>query len=363
MKKTIIFFSLSLLLSCFATGQEQSFNKLGHDSEDNGKDKEKLTITIFSYLNDFQSARYYDEYNGYTYNPEGIMIYDTLTNPESVWEIAIPNKGDWTEGGGGNWQFPIDLVLFTDSIDSYPINNESVIDFVIDMPEWFVEHNYCWSNFTFRFRYKCETDTLLDGLEVYINFDGSDNLVNAMNQEEVLLLGSAPNSVQGTFCDNPGNNLIYGISGTTSLSGIAEWGLYLFEGFWNGDNAYNATQARIKLVFKSDDIQTNKRGFIIDGLVIRVKDECHIISAEQIISKDIKVFPNPANNQFHVEIDKSTYRTVYIEIYNSLGEVCVRKNLDESNTIKCNNLQSGIYYYKIFSSNQLLKTDKIVINY
>ncbi|MCA1919228.1 MAG: T9SS type A sorting domain-containing protein [Flavobacterium piscis] len=324
---------------------------------------EKLSIQLFSYLNDFQTEKYSDDYQGETINPVGIMIYDTTTNPESVWEIAYPNKGNWTEGTGPNWPNPTDLALLTDSIDPYPTNNVSEINFIVDKPEWAINQNRCWSNFSFSFRYKCETDTLLDGIEIFVSLDGGTTYANAMSQEDILELPNAPTLIDGHFSEDPGSEYLYGISGTTSTYDIISgWGQAGFYFEWDQGHEHDVQSARVKLVFKSDGIQTNKRGFIIDGINISVVDMCNIIEVPHIKSDDIKLYPNPATNDFTVSLDGIDLTDLSIQLYNSLGQQIMNEDLSINNKIDCKSLQSGIYYYRISSKGTLIKNEKLIIS-
>ena len=67
----------------------------------------------------------------------------------------------------------------------------------------------------------------------------------------------------------------------------------------------------------------------------------------------IDIFPNPAENYFHIEIDKTTYKKKpKIEIYTALGKLVHKQQLNEINTkINTTGLKSGLYFVKIYCSN------------
>ncbi len=89
----------------------------------------------------------------------------------------------------------------------------------------------------------------------------------------------------------------------------------------------------------------------------------------QIIAKpnddyNISIFPNPAENYFHIEIDKTTYKKKpKIEIYTALGKLVHKQQLNEINTkINTTGLKSGVYFIKIYID-KLQFVRKLFINH
>ena len=82
----------------------------------------------------------------------------------------------------------------------------------------------------------------------------------------------------------------------------------------------------------------------------------------QVISN---IYPNPASNYFNIEynlIDKNF--NTKLEIVNNLGVKVQEKSIDSSeknSNISVNHLQSGIYFVKLFSDNQLIDIKKLNI--
>ncbi len=74
----------------------------------------------------------------------------------------------------------------------------------------------------------------------------------------------------------------------------------------------------------------------------------------------IKILPNPNNGIF--EISSPNVSIDKIEFYNTIGQLVKSMSIKNSNSIDIQDFSSGIYFTKIFSENQLLKTEKIVKN-
>lgn len=84
---------------------------------------------------------------------------------------------------------------------------------------------------------------------------------------------------------------------------------------------------------------------------------CYPVSNNTQTQLDIQVYPNPANNQLHVDnIEGGT-----ISVYNLIGEKVIElANANKFNTLNTSNLSSGSYIVKVVNDNQV-KTTKINI--
>jgi hypothetical protein len=77
-------------------------------------------------------------------------------------------------------------------------------------------------------------------------------------------------------------------------------------------------------------------------------------------SINIKLFPNPAQNEVNLVTDISGGS---IEIYDLLGQIIFIQNLSYGgNTLKIQDLPNGVYTYKVKAENLTVKSDKIIIN-
>ena len=69
------------------------------------------------------------------------------------------------------------------------------------------------------------------------------------------------------------------------------------------------------------------------------------------------IFPNPISSAFKISHPSATG----IEIYDIAGRIVLTKKIDtNSNTIYRNGITNGLYIYKLYSNNMLIKSDKII---
>lgn len=85
-----------------------------------------------------------------------------------------------------------------------------------------------------------------------------------------------------------------------------------------------------------------------------------VLSEEMYAS--MRVFPNPFVNKVTFQFDNnSSLNADKVLIYNSLGILVnsIRLNNNVSN-VEVENLQSGMYFYKILKGNTVLKSGKMI---
>lgn len=86
------------------------------------------------------------------------------------------------------------------------------------------------------------------------------------------------------------------------------------------------------------------------------------VSINQFIKSDIKVYPNPNNGQFTLELGKKPQGKLNLTISNTLGQIIHKQQLTRTtNTIDLANVEKGIYIMDLFSPTQSFKT-RIVID-
>ncbi|PQJ80458.1 ELWxxDGT repeat protein [Polaribacter porphyrae] len=90
---------------------------------------------------------------------------------------------------------------------------------------------------------------------------------------------------------------------------------------------------------------------------VESKEQCRseVLSTEELLQKDVTIFPNPVTNFLTIE---STKEFDFVEIYNTIGKRIVKTN---QKTIDFSKYTSGIYMMRIVTENKLL-TKKIIKN-
>lgn len=85
-------------------------------------------------------------------------------------------------------------------------------------------------------------------------------------------------------------------------------------------------------------------------------------SIGQYTKSDIKVYPNPNNGQFTLELSEKPQDKLHLSISNTLGQLIYSKELNSSNNaISLDGVDKGIYIMSLTSPTQSLKT-RIVID-
>jgi hypothetical protein len=99
---------------------------------------------------------------------------------------------------------------------------------------------------------------------------------------------------------------------------------------------------------------------IVQQAISTSSDLCLTLSSNDNISQEIfKVFPNPATESFKIFSDASNAQ---IEIYNSLGEICLQKSVSEfPAVIDVHELSRGFYFLKIETNERSLVTKIIIL--
>ncbi len=347
MRKVVLILTIQLICNLAFTQAETRQNQ------------EKLSICLFEYSDYMQSSNYYDDFVGEISNPEGIVEYD-FEATDYNWQIGFPNKGDWTQGCSPQLPEIGSTVLITDTINTYPINNVSVVLYHIRKPQWAIDQNRCWSYFMFQFMYKCETDTLEDGLEIEVSFDGGINFVNAMDSISLLNIDNPPLYIDGDFADFPGDGKIFGISGTFIPGSTTDWGKYYLECAWDYNISNISTDyAIVRLTFKSDGNDTGKRGIMIDNVYTGVVDLCNPIVVGQESFDEITIYPNPTAGIINIASAIDT--ELSISIVNMLGHEVYCDSIKFKKQIDCSHLKKGVYYYCISDGKIVAKFGKIVL--
>jgi hypothetical protein len=76
----------------------------------------------------------------------------------------------------------------------------------------------------------------------------------------------------------------------------------------------------------------------------------------------VRLFPNPATNDFMVALNELSSENYVIEIYNAQGKLYDRTSFNYMKSINCEYWAKGIYLIKVINSeSQVVHTDKIIV--
>lgn len=124
-----------------------------------------------------------------------------------------------------------------------------------------------------------------------------------------------------------------------------------------------ATNAEVvQFVKQSADrfnLPTNQYGYGIPDFQMALN--MALLNVDELNLNEFKIYPNPTNGFISVSIPNDGSNSK-IAIYNSLGQTILEQNINQSNaTLSLENLNSGVYFYKIASANAT-QTGKIIKN-
>lgn len=78
------------------------------------------------------------------------------------------------------------------------------------------------------------------------------------------------------------------------------------------------------------------------------------------LAANLKVYPNPSSDFF--KISSPDVAVEKVEIYNSAGQLVKSERVNQDAPIYVNQLESGIYYLRMYSGNSVLKSEKLIVN-
>lgn len=81
-------------------------------------------------------------------------------------------------------------------------------------------------------------------------------------------------------------------------------------------------------------------------------------------SDKVKIYPNPATNLINMAFENELQNEAIFELYDFNGKLILSKTIQTKtafNTINLNMVKAGIYYYKLFTTNEILAKNKLVI--
>lgn len=87
------------------------------------------------------------------------------------------------------------------------------------------------------------------------------------------------------------------------------------------------------------------------------------VGAEEITKFEYKLYPNPANVVVNLVLPEISGDVKFV-LYNMVGSEVLKQTLVQgSNTINCESLQNGVYFYSIIRNNEIVETKKLIIKH
>lgn len=291
-----------------------------------------------------------------TYTDE--VLFETPTDkiiidpsPDNVWVIATADKAFLNTGHMG----PNSIV--TDSINPYPINNNSSFIFVIRNP-----YTQGCST-TLEFWHKYDIDSLDYG-EIEASYDGGNSWVPVTDTGGIEPYWSFfwwdmdyHETTQSTSYHN------LKITGTSDGWIKSKFFWQWWVGVDRDTIIANPDSLMIRFSFHSDSNFDNKEGWMIDQLRVEAEYYWGCGSAKNYaLEGNMDITPNPFSQNASLLIKKPMIDAT-LTIYNSFGQAIITKSHLSGNNINFDrgNLKAGIYIVRIADSGQLLASKRIII--
>ena len=283
-----------------------------------------LCLFISFFIADGKAQFYTDTIN--FEKPDTLLKIDT-SFAGNTWQIGKPQKTFFDSA------FTKPNAIVTDTINFYPINNLSAFTVKI--------YDTSWSQFSssggmmIYFKHKFDTDSLLDGGYIEVSYDNGTSWTNIHNSGD---FGNFPYSYW------PGTSLANGTPAYTGKSrndsGGWQWEnvWWCYYGTWPIPNSIF-----LRFVFLSDNIQTNKQGWMIDDIYLD-PIICEGIKENQN-NNLISIFPNPVKDELFIKSSKSNF-TGQIQIFDFSGRMIYENKNFIGKSISAKQFQNGIYSLK-----------------
>ncbi|HKR05857.1 MAG TPA: T9SS type A sorting domain-containing protein [Bacteroidia bacterium] len=247
------------------------------------------------------------------------------TSSSNIWQIGTPQKIIFNSAA------TLPNAIVTDTINNYPMNNTSI--FRIKIYNQFVP----WGIMALQWKQKLDMDADYDGGIVEFSIDSGNTWQNAFNNPFVYNFYGFQVANQDTLTTGE-----YAFSGTDST-----WrDIWLcFDLSWMN---FNPDTIRFRFNLKSDSVDNNKEGWMIDNMMAHVTMIHTVKDVNQ--TSYLNVYPNPANNIIHIEAEKlmEFHIIEHMELVNPQGKAVEQwKNIPTKFWFDAGKYEDGIYLLKI----------------
>lgn len=238
------------------------------------------SIALLAFLMPTSQAQYWQQYfDGADTTPDySIIIQIDTTDSTNVWQVGPPQKMVFDTA------FSPPNVLVTDTINTYPINANSSVEF--EVVPWI-----SWGIFAMQWTQKIDMDDAQDGGLIEYSLD------NGTTWESVF--------------DNPYVYNFYGYD-TSNVDTIhtGQTGFTGTDSTWRNvwlcfDFSWMTTQVDtldIRFTFVSDSVDNMRDGWMIDNLFF---SETFIHTLNKVEQDEyMAVYPNPTNGRVFIETQK-----------------------------------------------------------
>jgi hypothetical protein len=281
--------------------------------------------------------------NGYTFDfnttPDSSGYYFLIdtTQLNNIWQTGNVTKDYFTTGYNGP------RALVTDTINSYPLNNNS--SFIFSVINCTGVAGGAYTGMYVAFNYSINSDSLIDGGIIEVSHN------NGLTWTNIIQDTIASPTFSGFY------SLIDTISsiGKPGFSGTVKNGYCQIH--YNRNFIKDNDTVSFKLTFGSDSIQTHKDGWMIE----RIYTKGVYTSINEIRVVDLFImYPNPSNSKVSIKIKTPLGRNPRIQLLSITGEI-IKEIVVTENTFSFTNLSKGIYLVK-YLDDVKYAVKKLIVN-
>lgn len=263
------------------------------------------------------------------------------TNSQNIWNVAIPQKPVFNSAHS-----PV-KAIFTDTVNSYPINQLAHFDMAFEVPYIF--------GIIISFKHQYNTDKYKDGGFLEISYDNGASW-NANLADNTLMFNTENYYTQDDTLI--GNRV--GFSGDSN--GWIDTKIQMIWAF-PVRSSFPYDSLHVRFNFVSDSIQTNKDGWIIDDFKVSYAELPGSVAENGKNNYNIQIAPNPIENTSTISFENESADMLQIAIIDYLGKKIAEPIQTKEKQIQWdkNNLKPGVYFIQISNSKGLLGAEKIVV--
>lgn len=261
--------------------------------------------------------------NNFEFEQNMPVIVDTF-NSSNIWEIGTPSKTIF------NSALSVPNSITTDSINPYPINNISSFTIKINTSDLWAGFPY----FVIMWNQKMDCEIGKDGGIIEVSYDSASTWMNIFQDTLHNPLSVTNYEIDTLFTGEFGYSKI-----DTTWKNI---------GFcWSSSGFSNVEEVFLRFIFKSDSIETNQEGWLIDNFVAyeTIIDAVDETSSNSRLATNVILYPNPVESKINIEFVSPLNSMITYEIISINGKLELKGNSLVNNTlsINTNSLNSGFY--------------------
>lgn len=251
-------------------------------------------------------------------------------NPNNIWQIGPPQKLLFDSA------FSEPNVLITDTLNSYPTSNNSVFYVIFS---WHTP--IMWPELGFKF--KIDSDSISDFGNIEASYDNGNTWIEVIKDAQQYDIEWV---VYGADLGGGNYEIIHSYSSDTiAFTGTSDIWYTFYMSMFGWDNHFPFNDTIIyRISFQSDNIQTEKEGWMIDN--IWIDDWFSSVNENNNPSLELLVYPNPFIESLTFKPPNQNRSIESIRIFDIYGKLIkeVAANSHEI-TLNLSDLKAGLFMY------------------